>query len=505
MIVDVTAEARRVDEQADVVIVGSGAGGAPLAATLAERGFSVVLLEEGRRVSKQDFNRRLGDMFRLMYRDQGLTSTLGFPGVPLPLGCTLGGTTTVNSGTMFRTPDRVLAKWGRELGLAHVRPDDLAPYYDRVEIDTHVQPVKPHLWGKNSDVIRRGAEALGLSHGPLRRNVSDACKGSGLCCFGCPEDGKQPMHLSYIPRADAAGARIYTRVKVTGVEIESGLAVGVIGHAAAGITRRAAQSLAVRVRARAVVIACGAVYTPALLLANRLANESGEVGKNLTIHPASRVAALFDEAIDGWRGVPQGYMVDEYKDEGIMLEGAQGPPDLIGPGLPFVGPAFKQLVSDLSRVAIFGVMVSDTSRGRVWNVAGRPVMTYQLNRFDTERMRKGIGVLARIYFAAGATRVMPSVYRFTELERPSDVETLERSSIRASDVELMAFHPLGTCRMGADPRRSVVDSELRAHDVRDLWIVDGSVFPTSLGVNPQETIMAFALRAADRLTDRLSG
>lgn len=505
MIVDVAGEARRVDESADVVIVGSGAGGAPLAATLAERGFSVVLLEEGRQVSKRDFNRKLGDMFRLMYRDQGLTSTLGFPGVPLPLGCTLGGTTTVNSGTMFRTPDKVLHRWQRELGLARLSPDDLAPYYERVERDLHVQAVKPHLWGKNSEVIRRGAGALGLSHGPLRRNVSDACKGSGMCCFGCPEDGKQPMHLTYIPRADAAGARIYTRVKVTGVEVEGGRAVGVVGHAATGITRAAARAVSVRVRARAVVIACGAVYTPAFLLANRLANQSGEVGKNLTIHPASRVAALFDEKIEGWRGVPQGYMVDEYKDEGIMLEGAQGPPDLIGPGLPFVGADFKQLVSELERVAIFGVMVSDTSTGRVWNVGGRPVMTYQLNRYDTERMVKGVGVLARIFFAAGAKRVMPSVYRFTELSRESDVETLQRSRIRAADVELMAFHPLGTCRMGADPRRSVVDSELRVHDLRDLWIVDGSVFPSSLGVNPQETIMAFSLRAADRLTDQLGG
>jgi choline dehydrogenase-like flavoprotein len=406
---------------------------------------------------------------------------------------------------MFRTPDRVLARWQRELGLTRVAPDDLAPYYDHVEADTHVQPVKPHLWGKNSEVIRRGAGALGLSHGPLRRNVSDHCKGSGVCCFGCPEDGKQPMHLTYVPRADAAGARIYTRVKVTGVEVEAGRAVGVVGHAAAGITGAAARQVRVRVRARAVVIACGAVYTPAFLLANRLANGSGEVGKNLTIHPASRVAAVFDEDIDGWRGVPQGYMVDEFKDEGIMLEGAQGPPDLIGPGLPFVGPEFKKLVSDLRRVAIFGVMVSDTSHGRVWNVAGRPVMTYQLNRQDTERMVKGIGVLARIYFAAGAKRVLPSVYRFTELGGESDVEALTRSPVRASDVELMAFHPLGTCRMGADPRRSVVDAELRAHDLRDLWIVDGSVFPTSLGVNPQETIMAFSLRAADRLADQLGG
>lgn len=150
-------------------------------------------------------------------------------------------------------------------------------------------------------------------------------------------------------------------------------------------------------------------------------------------------------------------------------------------------------------------MVSDTSTGRVWNVGGRPVMTYQLNHYDTERMVKGIGVLARIYFAAEAKRVMPSVHRFTDLARESNMETLQRSRIRAADVELMAFHPLGTCRMGADPRHSVVDGELRAHDVRDLWIVDGSVFPTSLGVNPQQTIMAFSLRAADRLADQLGG
>ncbi|RMG10624.1 MAG: FAD-binding protein, partial [Deltaproteobacteria bacterium] len=183
-----------------VVVVGTGPGGAVMATRLAERGLDVVLLEEGRYHRRESFNRRPFEMMLRMYREIGLTVALGIPGIPLPLGKTVGGTSTINSGTCFRVPRRVLAHWREAHGLEAFTEEALAPHYAESEAFLKVQPVPREVWGKVPEIIRRGAEKLGWSHGPLMRNA-DHCRGSGVCCFGCPTDAKRSMNLSYVPRA----------------------------------------------------------------------------------------------------------------------------------------------------------------------------------------------------------------------------------------------------------------------------------------------------------------
>ncbi|MCA9678325.1 MAG: GMC family oxidoreductase, partial [Myxococcales bacterium] len=483
----------------DVVVVGTGAGGAVVAKELAEAGVAVVMLEEGRYFDRSEFNGRPFEMQRAMYRAGGATFAVGNVPIPIPIGQTVGGTTTVNSGTCYRVPDRVLAHWRDDLGLAELTPDALAPHFDKVERILGVADARPEFLGGNARVIQRGCDALGYAHRPLRRNAPD-CDGQGVCCFGCPTDAKRSTNVSYVPMALRAGAELFHGARVERVIVAGGRATGVVARVrgADGGSHR------VTVHARAVVLACGTLMTPGLLEANGLGGASGELGGNLSIHPACGALAEFDERIAGWDGIPQGYSIDEFHDEGILFEGAATPLEYTVSLMPQVGARLVELAEGFDRVASFGFLVADTSRGRVRQVGGRPVITYVLNDHDVARLKRGVDILARVFFAAGARAVLTPVHGFDELRSAADLDRFRATRVRASQLELSAYHPLGTCRMGVDPARSVVGADHQLHDCAGLYVVDGSAVPSSLGVNPQVTIMALATRAAQLIAARLA-
>lgn len=483
--------------ECDVVVVGTGAGGAPVARELAERGHAVLMLEEGAHYERKDFTGRPLDMQRRMYRDAGFTMAFGNAVIPIPIGRTVGGTTTINSGTCFRAPAQTLARW-REAGLSEMTEEHLEPYFRRVEQMLQVTPAAMRYVGKPGEVIARGCDALGYSHGPLPRNAPD-CDGQGLCCFGCPTDAKRSTNVSYVPRALSAGAQVITGVKVERVETRGGTAVGV-----RGVVRTPSGEAPLAVRARVVVLACGTLHTPTLLLKNGLANGSGQVGRNLSIHPASHALALFDEEIRGWSTIPQGYAIHELESEGILFEGATAPFEMLASLLDLHGRRFTEVVEQFNQVAAFGFMIKDTSRGRVRvGPGGRPLLTYWMRDADVHAMQRGMAFLARVYLAAGAREVYPGLWGHDVLRTRDDVERMATARVAARHFDISAYHPLGTCRMGRDSRASVVSPTGETHDVRNLWITDGSALPSSLGVNPQVTIMALSTRAADLVERRL--
>ena len=475
--------------RADACVIGSGAGGAVAAKELAEGGMRVVILEEGEWWETDQFTARPRDMTRLLYRDAGQLATLGATPIVLPVGRAVGGSTLVNSGTCFRPPGAVLERWQRELGLEELGEAELDPFFRRVERELNVSQVPADLAGPNAAVVRRGVEALGWSGDFMYRNVR-GCVGSGVCAFGCPTGAKQHVGITYVPRAWAAGATTYTGVRAERLEVEGGRARGVVARARGGGR--------LTVQAGAVVVSCGALHTPLLLRANRVGGESGQLGRNLAIHPATGVRALLDEEIEMWRGVPQSYYVDEFAAEGILMEGAAGPPDYMAMSMPSGGEALRELMLRFRHLSQFGVMVSDSSRGDVRRMLGRPLVRYDLNRHDTELVKRGLEKLVEIYWAAGAREVMLPIRGMPTL-RHGDTVTLGSARLRTADLRLMAFHPLGTARAGADPRRSVTDADGLVHGVEGLYVADASVVPTALGVNPQITIMALATRTAFRL------
>jgi choline dehydrogenase-like flavoprotein len=476
--------------EAEAVVVGSGAGGAALAAALAEAGVATVVIEEGGFHRRKDFSGRPLEMMKLLYRNMGLTGTVGNCFIAVPMGRCVGGTTTVNSGTCFRTPERVLRKWREDHGLTEFTPEEMGPHFERVEAVLQVTRAEPRVLGGIARVIARGCAALGYDrHGPLPRNAPD-CDGSSLCCFGCPTDAKRSTNISFLPIALRAGANLYYNATVEQVLVEGGRASGVVARTSSG--RR------LTVHARAVALSCGTLMTPTLLLRQGLCNSSGQLGRNLSLHPALAPFAYFpNDRIDGARSIPQGYGIEQFHEEGLLFENVFVPPDLGAGSVTFFGPRFTEMMEKYDRIAAMGFMIEDTSRGRIRLApGGKPVMTYFVNDHDVARLKRGLDILIRIYLAAGAEAVFPMVPGFVEVRDSREVERFQRQRFRARDFELTAHHPLGTAKMGRDPARSVVGSTHEAHDLPGLFICDGAALPSSIGVNPQVTIMALANRAA---------
>jgi choline dehydrogenase-like flavoprotein len=261
------------------------------------------------------------------------------------------------------------------------------------------------------------------------------------------------------------------------------------------VVARTAAGGRLRVRADLIVLAAGAIGTPLLMQSARLGRGSGQLGRNLSIHPATAVRALFDEEVEMSAGVPQSLYIDEFAGDGIMLEGAAGPPDYAAGSLGTWGDEHRELMLRYRNISQFGVMVSDASRGSVARRRGLTVIRYDLLREDLERFRRGLMRLAELYWAAGARRVFLPVTGLPALDTP-DLAPLRERRLRPADLTLLGFHPLGTARAAASPDEGVVDGDLAVHGVDGLYVADGSVVPSSLGVNPQMTIMALATRLA---------
>lgn len=482
--------------EADVVVVGTGAGGAAIAAELAEQGLAVVMLEEGDYFTRKHFNGRALEMQKLLYRDGGATIAVGNCWIPIFLGRCVGGTTTVNSGTCYRIPDRVLHKWRDEFGLRDFTPEAMAPHFAKVEKILQVERADLKYVGGMGRVISEGCDALGITrHNPLLRNAPD-CDGQGVCCWGCPTDAKRSTNVSYVPLALRYGANLFYNAEAEEILLS--------GDKAVGVRARTKQGHKLTVKAGAVVLSCGTMMTPLMLMKNRLGNRSGQLGRNLSIHPAVGIMGVFPYEIRGYSAIPQGYAIEEFHDEGLLYEGAFVPMDLTAGAMPFVGSRHTEAMEAFERMACFGFMVEDTSRGRVrLGPAGRPVITYNLNRHDVARMKRGMEILFRVYFAAGAERVFAPVAGFQEMWDLADVERFRGSTLKARNIEMSAYHPLGTVRMGRDASSSVVSSTHELHDIKGLFVADGSAVPSSIGVNPQVTIMAMATRAAQFVAQRV--
>lgn len=475
----------------DVCVIGTGAGGAAAAKELAEGGLRVVMLEEGPHHTTDDFHARPHETMSTIYREAGQTITLGNAPIVLPQGRAVGGTTIINSGTCFRTPDPVLATWERDFGV-DVSAETLDPFFRRVEREINVTQVPADIAGTNARIVRDAAESLGWSGDYLFRNAR-GCVGSGVCPSGCPTSAKQHTAITYVAKAWDAGATTYANCRAREILFDGAVTRGVVAHTAGGGR--------ITVEAPTVIVACGAVQTPLFLLNQRFPDPSGQLGRNLTIHPATAVLALMDEVVDMAVGVPQSYYVDEFAHEGIMLEGAAGPPEYVATLLPYSGDRHRELMLQYRHIAQFGLMVSEVSRGRVMFKGGQPIVLYNVEQPDIAALKRGVELLVELFSEAGAKRIMLPLRRLPEVA-PGDMAALRNADIAPADLKLMAFHPLGTARAHADPAHGVVDGDLAVHGRRGLYIADGSVVPSPLGVNPQQTIMTLATRLAYHLLEK---
>ncbi len=486
---DVTPSAHWPDRSsADVVVIGSGAGGAIAARTLARAGLATVVVEEGRRFGVEEFRARPAlDRFSDLYRDGGATAALGRPPVLLPIGRGVGGTTLVNSGTCYRTPPSVLRHWRDHHGVAAADPAAFDPLLDDVEATLRVAPVPDTIMGNNGHLALRGAAALGWSAHPLRRNAP-GCGGCCQCAVGCPRNAKAGVHLSVLPDACASGARIVTHARVERLMHGRGRVTGV--------RVRRPDGSAFEILAGRVVVAAGATETPPLLRRSGLGGHP-QLGRNLAIHPAVSAAGWFDEPVHATRGVLQSAGIDElHSRQGILIEATSAPPGMSSMVLPGAG---RQLAARLGRaehLATLGAMIADAPAGRVHG-SRRPVLRYDLTAADAGRLVAAVGAMGRVLFAAGATAVVTGIPGHQTVNSVTELDAATAAA-RPELMHLAAFHPTGTARMGADPAGHPVDADGRLRGVSGVWVADASVLPTCPEVNPQVTIMALALAVAGR-------
>lgn len=476
----------------DAVVIGSGAGGAMVARSLARAGVDVVVVEEGRRWSVSEFrDDHPVDRFGRLYRDAGATLALGRPIVALPLGRGVGGTTLVNSGTCYRTPDPVLRRWRDDHGLALADPHAFAPWLDDVEVILGVARQPMDVIGANAEKTLKAAEALGWRAAPLRRNAP-GCAGSCQCAIGCPMNAKFGVHLNALPDACAAGARIVSELRVDRVTVDRGRARGVVGRRPDGSH--------VAIDADRVIVACGATETPPLLRRSGIGDHP-QLGCNLALHPALSAAGRFDEAIAPWHGVLQSAGVEHFHEaEGILLEATATPPGMGSMALPGHGRRLAGHVADADHLVTLGAMIGDRPGGRVHGRRdGRTAVTYRLDPDDGRRLLRALHLMGGMLFAGGATEVHTGI-RGREVVHSHDELT---EAVRDADIGHMhpaAFHPTGTARMGAEAEASPVDESGALRGVERVWVADASIVPTCPEVNPQLTIMALALAVADPLT-----
>lgn len=488
--------------EADVVIVGSGASGAVIAAVLAEAGQRVVVLEEGRYVPPSEYSKLTpSQQMRAMWRDAGLTFAVGVgdsPVINVMMGKCVGGSSTLTGGVCFRTPGHVLEDWRRDRGLPMFTEEHLAPYFDEVEQVVHVEEVPASMRSRSTLLFDQGATQLGHPLKPLRRNTKN-CEGNSKCNFGCPVGAKRSVDVTWLPRAMARGAQVWTHCLAERVTHADGRANGVVGRLLNG--DEGSPGTHFTVHAQRVVLAAGAYHTPLLAQASGIGRASGQVGKNLTLHPSFRVMGRFDQAVQGWRGALQSMYTDAFEPEGITLISLFLPPGVLAATLPGIGAKHLERAAQIPHLGTFGGLVHDQGGGVVRRGPGRePFVTYRMHEKDKAVVPRLMRLMADIWFAAGAKEVFLPVLGLGGVT-PDRLRTLDLEHVKGRDLECGSQHPLGTCRMGPSKETSVVDPYGECWELPGCTIADGSVVPTSLGVNPQLTIMAMALRIAQHLAN----
>jgi choline dehydrogenase-like flavoprotein len=489
--------------KAEVCVIGSGAGGAVVARELAAAGRDVVVLEQGGYFTKEDFTQREDEMMPLLYEDMGQRATVD-QSIIILQGRNIGGSTVHNLCYCFRTPLPILEKWRREDGVRDMSDEQMRPSFERVEQMLKVKPIPPQQVNTLNDKIRQGCEKLGY-HGMVTKHNREGCTGSGFCLLGCPFDAKQSMLITYVPAAVAAGARVYADCPVERIEARGGR-VRAVDAVVVDARRRPRHR--VHVDAQVIVLSAGAINTPQVLLNSGIANGGGQVGNNLHLHPSVLLAGIYDEDIFGYRGIPQSYYVDEFIDletnpnSGYILMPVYGFPVATASQLPGFGRAHWEIMQHYHRMVGILVLMHDESAGTVRvSRAGKPEIRYQVNANEQRLFVEGMRHCAEILFASGAKQVVVPYAAPLILRPDSDLRAIDARGFHPHDIPIASTHPQSTCKMGEDPRRSVVNSWCQSHDLPNLFVCDMSVFPSSLGAPPQISTAAIADRTAHHISD----
>ena len=503
VIIDAASLDKPLELDAQVAIVGSGAGGSVLASRLTQAGIRVVMLEAGPWVTKDQFNLREEDAFGAMYQDRGTRFT-GDGSIGILQGRTAGGGTTINWTTCYRTPDHVLDHWARVHGVDGLTSNALEPHFEVIEKRLNISKWPVELANANNRKLLDGARKLGWQAAATKRNVK-GCANSGYCGMGCPVDAKQGMHLTYLPDALEAGMTLIVNSPVQRLVREGAKATSIVARAH---HPNAATPVGhdIIVRAQTIVVSGGALNSPALLLRSGL-NANGRVGKRTFLHPVIGVLGRYKEPVQGFYGAPQSVASHEFARPdsdrmGVFLEAAPVHPVLAASVLPVMGESAQAAMADLAHLSalialhIDGFVPGDVGGTVSLRPGGLPKLDYPISDALQGMLRLSHRRLAELTLAAGADWAMTLHTNPLRMRTAKDLKKLDQLRYGAHQHFMVSAHQMGGCMMGADPDQAVVDSTFRFRGIDNLFVVDGSVFPTSLGVNPSQTIYGLAHHAA---------
>ncbi len=504
--IDGSALTADVARDCEIAVIGTGAGGAMVARGLALAGVKVVLLEEGGHQSSQDFDMQEGKAYPLLYQEQGNRATADVA-MTILQGRTVGGGTVVNWTTSFRTPARTFAHWQRTYGLDEPSEALLTPHWQAAEDYLGIHTVDLLEANANNKKLWDGLGKLGWDRTLLRRNTR-GCVHAGYCGLGCPIDAKQSMLVTAIPDALAHGAELYAHTRAWTLETD-GPRVTAIHAQAIDSTSWQPNGRTVTLRPKLVVLSGGAINSPALLLRSKVGNQSGRVGKRTFLHPVVAMLAEHAEPIEGYYGAPQTVASHQFIDRGekmgYFFEVAPLQPMLAALAMNAFGQTQAEQMRRLPHVSVVLALCVDgfdpeEAAGTVTlRESGLPKLAYAFTPRLEEAARAGMRDAARILLASGATRVQSLHNSPVEIHGEADLATLDAAPFGPNRLPVFTAHQMGGCAMGKDPAASVVRSDLRHHQLENLFVVDGSVFPTALGVNPQLSIYGLAGYAVPKI------
>ena len=491
--------------EADVIVIGSGAGGSLAAARIAERGHEVLVLEEGPLVTREDFDQDESKLVKMMYRRGGALATDDMS-IRILQGRVLGGSTTINWMNSFRTPDDVLKEWMRDFGLEEYSSEKMERHFESIEQRMNIHTVPDEEHSRQNRIILDAGKKLGI-HAEACRNNSKNCIGCGKCGLGCSYDAKMDMRLTYLTDAVNSGARVFTDTKAERIKDIPG--------GRKQVTATVLREKKITVKCQSVVVAGGAIMTPLLL--QKSGYNHRNLGKFLHLHPVAASIAVYDKEIFPTYGAPHTAHTSEWADlkdgYGVRLEPVDLEVFLAGVNTPGLGKVRRELMKKINYMGVILALtrdgVSRKSNGEVrWrrgvNLQGGrfslrplPSIRYRIDPEDQKHLLFGLRKSIEIHLAAGAKEVYPTHSKLFKITKPSDIDGFFRLPMGPNQLNVFSAHPTGTARMGTDQRTSVVGPNLELNNHPGIYVMDGSVLPTAPGVNPMETILAVVSRGLE--------
>ena len=510
-LIDGSQTEQSLNLEADVVIVGTGAGGGISAEILSKAGLKVIMVEEGPLRHSEHFNMLEKEAYPDLYQESAARKTAD-KAISIMQGRAVGGSTTVNWTSSFRTPNQTLNHWQKEHNVQGLSTEQMIPWFEWVEkrLNIHTWPVPPN---PNNQMLQDGLTALGWESKIIPRNVN-GCANLGYCGMGCPINAKQSMLVSTIPTALDHQATLISRVrvekliisddKVSGVELRFINVQGQLRNLNGG-----------KITAKHVILSAGAIGTPAIMLRSQTPDPYNLVGKRTFIHPVNLTAAIYDQVIDPFSGAPQSVYSDQFlwpdaQQMGFKLEVPPMHPVLTSTMINGFGKEHSQVFSELPKTNATLALLRDgfheQSQGGEVKLDDNlyPILDYPITDLLWKGFKKSYQVMMEVQFAAGAKKVIP-MHRdavFVDSWKKAQ-QMLEQLPLKKLRAKILTAHLMGGAPLGSDAKSSVINNDQHHHQLEGLSIIDGSVFPTSLGVNPQLTIYAMSARAATALSAKL--